>query len=338
MKSIVGNRMLLHRNRFPDFETTSFYELCEFVSYQEQLHCPEESYYSKIIEELESFIYALKDRSKQSKTNGIKINEDFEKYIKNNLENINELMSTVNEFSPEVSLFKNRFNKLIKDNKRNRAIVSSLDLHIAELVKYLKEYLNVTKLTKEKNKLRTRIVKNRASLSKYVENLFNENSKLEVIRFEISYELNESKQDSIKIFAKYRDKLFYYLSKILLKDRLLGYIWKLQPQQQDGSISCHIILFLKAHGVKSKDYNFEMEDLKKEWSNLTDDRGGYWKCNSFFKYRSQGIGLISNLDGEKYKELKNAMKYLANPDYFIRLDLPKGIRAYGRGEIKVQAK
>lgn len=335
---ILVHPMLHHAKRFSDFETSSFYDLCEYISYHESCHYPEEGYFSEIIEKLEGHMYSLKDSAKLRNKDLKKINESFAEYLRHNLDNIFELMSTMNEFSPEVGLFKIKFIQFVKDFKNNKKDTTSLDDRISKFIKDLKDYINIEKLTKEKNKLRTRIVKNRTSLLQYVENLLNENFELEIIRFEVSYEANGIKQESIKGFAQYRDQLFYYLSKILLKDRLLGYVWKFQPQQKDGNISCHIILFLKGSESKLRNKELDMEDVKKEWFRLTNDKGGYWHCNSYLRYRSQGVGLIKNLDESKKNELKNAMKYLSNPDYFIRLDLPKGIRAYGRGEIKLQAK
>lgn len=335
---ILVHPMLHHAKRFSDFETSSFYDLCEYISYHESCHYPEEGYFSEIIEKLEGHMYSLKDSAKIRNKDLKKINENFAKYLRHNLDNIFELMSTMNEFSPEVGLFKIKFIQFEKDFKNNKKDTASLDDRISKFIKDLKDYINIEKLTKEKNKLRTRIVKNRTSLLQYVENLLNENFELEVIRFEVSYEANGIKKESIKGFAQYRDQLFYYLSKILLKDRLLGYVWKFQPQQKDGNISCHIILFLKVNESKLRNKELDMQDVKKEWFRLTNDQGGYWHCASYLRYRSLGAGLINNLDESKKNELKNAMKYLSNPDYFIRLDLPKGIRAYGRGEIKVQEK
>jgi hypothetical protein len=195
----------------------------------------------------------------------------------------------------------------------------------------LKSKFKDEKFSKGKNNLRTKVEKNRKSLSKYTESLQYDYPNLEIIRFEIALcPQNEDKiEDFIKRYIKDKNDFLYFLTKREFKHNIVGYMWKFQPQQDDGYVSCHMVLFLNKDKTESwhkqQDMNVKMKILQSRWEELTHNYGKFWDCNSSLRYRLNPVISFKNNDYNIQDELKKIVNYFVNPDYFFSLKIRKKI-------------
>lgn len=318
-----------HAKSFYDHEINSFRELCEYVDYERQQHVPEDNCISMMIEELEHHIYSLKKKNKLKEKLQLKNMEEFVNFTILNRVCLSELKKTMNEFSPEIEIFLNQFNKIILDENSDE----NFDSKVENFIKSLDYNQYKDQMRKDRNKIRSRIEKNRESLSKYAKSLLRNHTDLTVMRFEIAFFCNDNNSDAFfQHYLKFKSEFFYNLTKVDFKEDFVGYLWKFQPQQADKSIACHVVFFLRemifSEEEKKDLISKRIKYVESEWLRITNNKGKFWNCAAQFKYRST----VYNLQDLSYK-LDNILNYLINPDYYIRLNLPNGMRAYGRGEI-----
>lgn len=336
LKPYFSNPMALYAEGFQSFETASFYDLGEKINYKSNLEILEQGHLVQMILDLEKHIYNLRNFSEANKAT-IKHIQNFVRYINAEKGCLGELINSFNDFSPEVNIFRFEFEKLLNEKDEKNKKILFTECRISILLENVKNKINEENFAKEKNKLRTRIEKNRKSLFEYTDFLQKKYSSLEIVRFEIAFPCcNENERNKfIEKYIKYKKDFLYFLIKRQFKHSIVGHLWKFQPQQEDGYVSCHVVLFLNTADLK-KDLkhhhtNDKMKIIQSRWSELTNDRGGFWSSNSRFEYRCTHA--ISFRNNNIETELKKIVDYFINPDYFIRLNLTKGTRSYGRGEI-----
>ena len=172
----------------------------------------------------------------------------------------------------------------------------------------------------------------------YIDRLFVNCSRMEVLRIDFSYRQEfahritaEQAMTDFKNFKNnWRGKpsLFQYLE---------GHIWKLEWGPGKG-LHFHLILFFDSAKVKKDVYL--AEQIGKYWVEcITKGTGHYWNCNaSKHKYRKLGIGKISADDEELRKNLiDEVVGYLVKTEQYLRAaPLGKG-KLFGHGEIKVKS-
>lgn len=175
------------------------------------------------------------------------------------------------------------------------------------------------------------------SLDKYIDALFEEHSRLLVVRVDLSYRHDFFEKDD-----EFDEKLalvkFHWaeMQKNLYKgkpvDGLLGFACKLEYGQLKG-FHLHLLLFYNG-SVRRQD-GVLARMVGEHWrDSVTAGAGAYFNCNAVkSKYRHLGIGMI-NFDQEEYV---NALKrrvasYLTKVDYWVRLSPAKG-RAFFRGNM-----
>lgn len=337
LKPYLSNPIAHYAVGFQSFETKSLYALCEQIDYEMQQHTPEQSYLAEMILNLEKHIYYLRNTSDLNEVHERCIN-DFSCYIYSEWSYFKVIMNPINDFSPELNVFRVELKKFLDERPfRNRVISVEKD-RICVLINVLKSKFGEEKFSKEKNKLRTRIEKNRESLVKYIESLQYYYTNLEIMRFEIALRpKNEDKMEEfIKRYIKDKNDFLYFLTKREFKHNIVGYMWKFQPQQDDGYVSCHMVLFLNKDEMErggQQDMDVKMKILQSRWKELTHNYGKFWDCNSSLQYRLNPVILFKNDNYNIQDELKKIVNYFVNPDYFLRLKLGGKYRSYGRGEI-----
>ena len=214
----------------------------------------------------------------------------------------------LSSFSPYIDLY-------FETDKLCRAKEQSSD----EFLNQLKHALTQTKFKKNIINKRKAVSKNKQSLMRYIEALFEYRARLLVIRVDLSYKqdsygfisVSESERidllDGIKnkeVLEKWsievrqqRDNLIKILKK-KYKDSLIGYVWKLE-YGADKAFHYHTIFFF--------DGNYHHQDvlIGKEigelWeTEVTKNKGIYWNCNSrkndFRKYDRIATGMIHHKD------------------------------------------
>lgn len=338
LKPYLSNPMAHYAVGFQSFETESLYALCEQIDYEMQQHTPEQSYLAEMILKLEKYIYDLRNTSELNKIYESCIN-DFARYIYSEWNCLKDIVNPINDFSPELNIFRVEFKFFLEEKGINNKLIPVTKDRLYVFINKIKSKFKEEEFSKEKNNLRTKVEKNRKSLSKYTESLHYDYPNLEIIRFEIALRpKNEDKmEDFIKRYIKDKNDFLYFLTKREFKHNIVGYMWKFQPQQDDGYVSCHMVLFLNKdkieRGLKQQDMDVKMKILQSRWKELSRNYGEFWDCNSSLRYRLNPVISFKNNDYKIQNELNKIVNYFVNPDYFFRLKLERKYRSYGRGEI-----
>lgn len=249
----------------------------------------------------------------------------------------------LNTFSPYVNLFFDIAN-ISKEKKYS-------DL---EFLEHLKKGMADDSFKKDIQQKRKAISKNKNSLLRYIESLFEYRSRLLVLRIDFSYEKDAggffTRADGEKIdlifgaknkdllekwsieVREQRSQLIKKLKKIYQKD-LIGYVWKLE-YGADKAFHYHMIFFLD-ESKHHQDVRIA-ESIGEIWKDeITNGKGIYWNCNAqkknFEKNGRIATGKIKH-DDKKLRENLNIMaSYLTKPDYFVKLALSNDARTFGKG-------
>jgi hypothetical protein len=249
----------------------------------------------------------------------------------------------LNTFSPYVNLFFDVVNIAREENYSN-----------VEFLTHLRKDVIGDQFRKEIQQKRKAISKNKQSLLRYIESLFEYRSRLLVLRMDFSYQkdtggfFTTSDEQRIDLIFGTKDKdllekwsievreqrnlLIKQLKKKYKKD-LVGYVWKLE-YGADKTFHYHMIFFLdeSKHHQDIKIAESIGEIWKKE---ITNGKGIYWNCNAkkkhFEKNGRIATGKIKH-DDKKLRENLNIMaSYLTKPDYFVKLALSNDARTFGKG-------
>lgn len=216
-----------------------------------------------------------------------------------------------------------------------QAYCNAMNYFVAKLRKKIRS----DEFAKSVANLKKGISKNKNSLLKYINALFNAHSRLMVIRLDLSYKKRYTPYLKMHKFCKqleeaqeHRHKLIQHLKRKQLKDVFVGYAWKLE-YGLEKSFHYHMIFFLDGSKYK-KDVEIA-KSIGEYWvEQVTEGKGLYWNCNANQNnYRANGIGTVNYWDKEKRKNLEQASLYLVKPDYFVRVFMPNGGKTYDRGQM-----
>ncbi|HHQ6722831.1 TPA: YagK/YfjJ domain-containing protein [Serratia fonticola] len=181
--------------------------------------------------------------------------------------------------------------------------------------------------------------KNLAGTLAYVDNLFENHSRLLVIRVDLSYQevIVKSKKIPADLTRLHRKRLFKRVQSHHLFKHCLGYIWKLEYGQKKG-FHYHTCFFFDGSKVR-KDVTLA-RSIGEYWKrDITDGIGIYFNCNAIAStYAQLGIGDIHYTNKEKRSALQKAITYITKADTLVRLTMPGNARTFGRGECLVQTK
>lgn len=203
----------------------------------------------------------------------------------------------------------------------------------------LRKKLRSDEFSKSVTNLKKKISNNKNSLLKYINALFNAHSRLLVIRLDLSYKKKPTPYlkkhefcEQLEKVKEHRHKLVQHLKRKQLKDAFVGYAWKLE-YGLEKSFHYHMIFFLDGSKYR-KDVEIA-KSIGEYWvEQVTEGNGLYWNCNANQdSYRANGIGTVNYYDKDKRKNLEQASLYLVKPDYFVRVFMPNGGKAYDRGEM-----
>ena len=228
----------------------------------------------------------------------------------------------------------------IKLTDRNE---NTLYAKVAELNHFI-EQIRLTANSKAFNVMVSnalRMVKqNENSLIAYINQLFEQRSKLLVLRIDLGYHkitqprltMEDIEQDYLHIRKDFKHLLDNRRSNKRF-EHLLGYAWKLEFAVRRG-FHIHALFFFD--GAKVREDIVLAKWIGDYWvKTITDDNGVYFNCNGKKrKYKRCGIGMIKHFDTEMRANLEQYVSsYLVKPDYYAKLNAPFIERTFGKGEI-----
>lgn len=250
----------------------------------------------------------------------------------------------LNDFSPYLNLFFSMIETAKEKKYSNLEFLEALRTAMTQGDSFKKEV----------QKRRKAISKNKQSLLRYIESLFEYRSRLLVLRIDFSYKKDVggffttsegeriSFTNGIKNKAllekwsievrEQRNQLLKNLKK-KYKNDLVGYVWKLE-YGADKAFHYHMIFFLDESNHR-QDIKIA-ESIGEMWKQqITQEKGIYWNCNATKKHYEKNnrvaTGKIKHDDHELRENLNIMASYLTKPDYFIKLTLPDGARTFGKG-------
>jgi hypothetical protein len=169
------------------------------------------------------------------------------------------------------------------------------------------------------------------NLVKYVEALFARYSRLLVIRIDLGYLMAHRGIGVETAQADLRHLLNNRRNNGIFKEKLVGYIWKLEYAELRGH-HFHVVLFFD--GAKSYKDAHIAERVGQYWVEITNGRGNFYNCNRRkHEYVRCGIGMVSHDDRVMRENLLMAIAYLTKSEQLVRLRRDKHVRAIGRGEM-----
>jgi hypothetical protein len=180
--------------------------------------------------------------------------------------------------------------------------------------------------------------KNFRELRNYINALFEQHSRLLVLRIDFGYLKEYGKRRATASVVEYGtvkkdwQSLLLYLRRKLPHDCLLGFAWKLE-YGLEKSFHYHVLLMLD--GSKVREDVTIARLIGDHWNEtITKGKGLYYNCNAFKEgYKFCGIGMINHSDMALREGLEKAALYLTKPDYYIKLIAPDDGRTFGKGNM-----
>lgn len=185
-------------------------------------------------------------------------------------------------------------------------------------------------IKKEISNINRRELRNRPSLYKYIDEMFEHTSRLLVIRVDLYY--HYSARLTIGLVAKDRER---YLK--LVKDNcrhLVGYNWKLEYGDEQ---SFHYHMLFMFDGSLAHGDVMLGEQLGRLWEDVVRcrDRGGYYhNCNrGKDSYEECYLGMIAHNDRQKRDALVHAEYLIKNDERIIAVQLDGAYRVFGHSKV-----
>ena len=180
--------------------------------------------------------------------------------------------------------------------------------------------------------MKTINIRNQKSTVKYINDLFEDHSKIQVLRVDLGYkkdELNtltvkEAKKDLSRLLANRRSNPGIF-------ENFIGHIWKMENAPKKGH---HFHTAFLYNGSEILNDAHWSKKIGEYWQQkITDGRGIYFNCNANkAAYERNGIGMIIHSDTEKRDNLINAVvPYLTKVDQSINEVKNGNERSFGKG-------
>ena len=180
---------------------------------------------------------------------------------------------------------------------------------------------------KQLRNLKRSVTRNRASLNRYVNTLFEQHAKILVIRVDLHYNRAVTSATALDD----RDRYLRVVKRRF--DYLLGYIWKLEYGASRGF---HYHMTFLFNGTKRQRDLVLGRLLGELWVALTED-GSYHNCNArrdkYQSYNRDGLGNIPYSDLARRDNLLFALDYLTKHDEAVLAELPERYRTFGKMEL-----
>lgn len=147
------------------------------------------------------------------------------------------------------------------------------------------------------------------SLCKYTDALINSTAKLDVIRLDLGYKIENRDHLTPDQVSNDLNTLYTNSRSNSIFKHLKGYIFKLECGK-DNNYHIHSIFFLD--GNKNKDIITAGEKIGEYWSNNITNNLGYYSNRNMVEYKDDGVGRIDYQDSDKISKLKdNVLPYFA---------------------------
>lgn len=176
-------------------------------------------------------------------------------------------------------------------------------------------------------------VRNKKRAENYREYLFNNYSRLLIVRVDLSYRKEISRKVTPDILNKHRSDLYQAMQSEPLFQHCVGYIFKLEYGHVKG-FHYHCLFFFNGRNVR-RDIILA-KCIGEFWQHkITEEAGIYYNCNYFKeRYEISGIGMVHRNDSNKQEGLKRAINYICKSDQWVKLQVPRMKRTFWRGTIK----
>ena len=186
----------------------------------------------------------------------------------------------------------------------------------------------------DKNKkISSKTKKRLKSTEDYVNGLFDINSKINALRFDVGYTKEYSSDMTSENLNNDINHMFNNMrSKPTLFDSKVGFIVKREEGEEKG-VHAHVILFYNGQEIQKGAHL--VDKIGEYWNNdITQGRGSYHNCHRN-KYVKNGIGMIDHKDTEKRKILlENVTSYLCKDEQVIKSESDDKInKSFTRGTL-----
>lgn len=171
------------------------------------------------------------------------------------------------------------------------------------------------------------------SANEYIDNLFENHSKILAVRLDLSYKDNLEEKPTF-------DRLKRDLQKLRKNrrhapsvfDGMIGYVMAAEQGELEEKLHCHAVVLYD--GQKVQHDVFKGQQIGEYWqNNITNGDGNYFNCNAKKeKYDKNGIGMIGHRDAEKRENLKKAAASYLTKDEQVVSD-SEGKRTFFRGKM-----
>lgn len=246
------------------------------------------------------------------------------------------------KLSPALTFVQNKFAFLILEGSMSQAFRledQSIDNFVIKLnmaVEGVRIYLSSSQYKRDVNNYTRSSRKNYASLRKLVQRLFQNHSRLLVIRTDLGYRSVSDILGCKPIYIESSQAIAhrnYFLKALKNKyPALKGYAWCMEYGVMRG-FHFHAIFFMDSRSCPW-DINIA-QDICDMWNGpVTQGHGFAYNCNAVkSRYKSCGIGIIDHFNKEGMAGLMKALRYLTKPDEVMKLQIAGGIRCFGRSPI-----
>ena len=186
----------------------------------------------------------------------------------------------------------------------------------------------------DKNKkISSKTKKRLKSTEDYVNGLFDINSKINALRFDVGYTKEYSSDMTSENLNNDINHMFNNMrSKPSLFDSKIGFLIKREEGETKGP---HAHITLLYNGQETQKGGYLVDEIGKYWNNdITQGRGSYHNCNRN-SYKKNGTGIIDHKDTEKRKILlENVTSYLCKDEQNIQSSSDDKInRLFTRGTL-----
>jgi hypothetical protein len=180
---------------------------------------------------------------------------------------------------------------------------------------------------------------NGLQFNRYIDAHFKKRSRLLFVRLDFGYTntfVDAVDRDNKKVYARLKkdwSALLRDLNLKILKDKLRGFVWKLEYGLKK-SFHLHVLLIIDNSQIRSDIIIAKI--IGEHWEKIvTGNRGDYFNCNAKKdSYRFCGIGQVHRDNAEMRQVLSNQVgAYITKPDYVISLEAPGGGRTFGKGKM-----
>jgi hypothetical protein len=205
----------------------------------------------------------------------------------------------------------------------------------------LRKDVNSARFKREFADYQRTVNKNSRELRKYIDELFELDSKLLVVRLDMTYLKPPQWPNAVDTGILHIDaqahwkKMLAFLRTKLPSNCLLGFSWRLEYSQIKG-FNFHVLLFLKASNMCAEPDI--LQHIGAFWNtDATQGKGLHFNCARYERdiphwlYKWCGTGLIDRENADKRADLEKAIVYMTRTDYLLKLALPNRKRSFGKG-------